>query len=62
MSEPYTPAYFRTLADDYIRRADDAARFELPNIIVQQLRMAGIQFRYAADAIEIARKPLVRKR
>ena len=52
----WTPAYFRALADDYHRRAETALAYELPEVVVRQLRDAGLQFRYAAQAIEQAAK------
>ncbi len=55
-STSYTPRYFMALSHAYHSYANNAERFENPKIVVEQLRMAAIQFSYATHAIENAKK------
>lgn len=56
MTKVYTPKYFRGLATYYEHLAKTAQDFHIPELICSRLEGAAIQFRYAAQAIEAAKR------
>lgn len=53
--DTYNAAYFRTLADYYQHLAETAETYNVPKLLCSRLAEAAIQFRYAADAIDLAK-------
>lgn len=56
MERAYTPAYFRKIATYYQGLSESARDFGIPKLVCNRLLEAATQFRYAAQAIEDAKR------